>query len=133
MGVWQAKIEKALSPFPCKVIVQYPDIYTARFEITLNDSFMARFSLSYLPSCSGVIVSHGLMVSPEFRGKGIAQALQTMKKEIAKDLQSSVMLATVDETNAAQISILKKFGWYKVKGFFNKKSGNNIEIQVIDL
>lgn len=134
MGVWQRKITGALQPLDTICSVEYPDIYTARFEIqTPRGNFIARFSFSYLPSCSGIIVSHGLMVHPDFRGMGIAQTLQTLKKEIARDLKASMMLATVNATNAPQKSILDKFGWQTIKSFFNRKTGNNIEIQVIDL
>ena len=152
MGVWQSKIEKALGEFrldsnraarpKTTVTVSYPDVYTAKFSVDLVvDSkynptkvvHLARFSLSFLPSCAGIIVSHGLFVSELYRGNGIAQKLQDIKKEIARDLKASLILATVNVENAPQKSILNKFGWQAIKSFFNKKTGNQIEIQVIDL
>jgi GNAT superfamily N-acetyltransferase len=124
-GNWQA-MTKELLPGVTDVTCAYPDAKTMCMNIFENKKTVARFALSFLDGCKGILVSHSMLVSPEFRGKGIAKKLQSIKEKIAKDLQVSVLLATVTQDNLAEKKVIKD--WKCVDKFNNKRTGNNVEV-----
>jgi len=124
-GEWQSFAKKLL-PEATEVTCSYPDDKTMYMSILENEKVVAKFALSFLYGCKGILVSHSMLVSPEYRSRGIASKLQNVKERIAKDLQVSMLLATVTEDNAAQKKVIKD--WKCIEKFNNKKTGNNVEV-----
>lgn len=126
-GVWQELIKKEI-PLASKVECSYPDNASVIFQIFHDSALVARFTLSFLYGCRGILVSHGMIVSPDFRGKGIAKKLKPIKDKVAKDLQVSVLLATVREDNAAEKNVISD--WQHLETFTNVRTGNRVEIRL---
>lgn len=84
------------------------------------------FSLTQLPGCCGVLVSHNMLIHKDYRNKGVGTFLQGIKEEIAKDNGYTSMLATVVESNKAEIHILEKAGWEPESCFINNRTGNTV-------
>lgn len=91
------------------------------------------FSLTQLPGCCGILVSHNTFVDMPYRGKGIAKFLQKIKEEIAKDNQFTMLMCTTRKDNKVQNKLLKKSGWQKINKFKNKRTRNNLFVWVKEL
>lgn len=89
-------------------------------------SVVAVFSLSELPGCCGVLVSHHTNIYPQYQGKGINSFLQGIKERIAKDNGYTTLMATVTSDNTTEIHILTKYGWLPRDSFKNKRTGNTV-------
>ena len=126
-GVWQELIKKEI-PDASRVECSYPDNASVRFQIFHECKPVANFTLSFLYGCKGILVSHGMLVSPDYRGKGIAKKLRPIKDRVAQDLRVSVLLATVKEDNAAEKSVIKD--WKQLETFSNIRTGNMVGIHV---
>ena len=126
-GVWQELIRKEI-PLVSKVECLYPDNASVLFHIFHGTALIANFTLSFLYGCKGILASHGVMVSPEYRGKGLARKLKPIKDRVAKDLQVSVLLATVREDNAAELKVIDD--WQHLDTFTNIKTGNKVGIHI---
>lgn len=127
-GVWQSLI-KAEIPVATNVECTYPDASSVRFQIFNDCALVAYFTLSFLYGCKGILISHNMLVSPEYRGKGIAKKLQPIKSRVAQDLHVSVLLATVKDDNAAEKAVIKD--WQHLDTFFNVKTKSKVGIQKI--
>ncbi len=125
-GVWQGIMVKDLNIPDAKVDIEYTDIRTAMFRISSKGQKVGHFALSFLYGCRGVLVSHTMLIEPEYRGKGLAKKLQPIKKRIAKDLGVAVMLCTVVDENKAQETVIKD--WQKVGSFDNMRTGNKVNL-----
>jgi GNAT superfamily N-acetyltransferase len=126
-GVWQELIKKEI-PIASTVECSYPDASSVRFQIFQSCSLIAHFTLSFLYGCKGILISHNMLVSPSFRGQGIAKKLQPIKDKVAKDLKVSVLLATVKDDNAAEKSVIKD--WQHLDTFTNIRTGNKVGIHI---
>lgn len=87
---------------------------------------VAKFTMSFLHGCKGILVSHGMLVVATYRGNGIAKKLQSVKERVARDLRVSVLLATVKEDNVAEKSVIKD--WTHLETFSNVRTGNSVGI-----
>lgn len=126
-GVWQELIKKEI-PIASTVQCSYPDMASVYFQIFQDCNLVAHFTMSFLYGCKGILVSHNMMVSPCYRGQGIAKKLQPIKDKVAKDLQVSVLLATVKDDNAAEKSVIKD--WQHLDSFANIRTGNKVGIHI---
>jgi GNAT superfamily N-acetyltransferase len=86
------------------------------------------FSLSTLPGCAQVCVSHAAFVLPEHRGKGIGQQDHQERLNLVKDLKYDLVLCTVHSANLTQKHILGKNGWTKLTEFKNSNNGHLVEL-----
>jgi hypothetical protein len=126
MGVWQTKIKEILKPLNTESTCKYPNSTCLSIEVNESNKNVASFRLSFLPGCKGIIVSHAMLVNPEYRGLGIAKKLQVIKENIIKDLQASAIIATVREDNEVEKKVIKD--WNKLDSFLNKKTSNQVGI-----
>lgn len=126
-GVWQELVKRAI-PDASTVKCSYPDERSVCFEVMKDFELIARFSLSFLYGCKGILVSHNMLVSPSYRGKGIAKKLQPIKDRVAKDLMVSILIATVKDDNVAEKKVIKD--WQHLDSFLNRRTGNKIGIHL---
>jgi hypothetical protein len=91
---------------------------------------IAQFSLSHMPGCCGIIVSHGTAVSRSYIGKKLGTELHKIKLEIAQSLNFSSMLCTdiASGSHAVQKKILDNNGWSEIAKFNNLNSGNDVSV-----
>jgi|WetSurSiteA1Bulk_404760.scaffolds.fasta_scaffold12027_3 hypothetical protein len=114
--------------------LQYmPSEYGVTFFIREVDSrgpVVAQFSMSHMPGCCGIIVSHGTVIAQKYIGKKLGTELHKIKLEIAKMLNFSSMLCTdvASGSHAVQRKILDKNEWQEVAKFNNLNSGNNVSV-----
>lgn len=126
-GVWQGLVKQDI-PIATRVNCTYPDFQSVRFQLLQEQSHIANFTLSFLYGCKGILVSHDMLVSPQYRGQGIAKKLQPIKERVAKDLQVSVLLATVREDNLAEKAVIKD--WQHLEVFNNVKTNSDIGLHI---
>lgn len=126
-GVWQKLIKQEI-PVATQVDCAYPDSTSVRFQIFDECNLVANFTLSFLQGCKGVLVSHNMLVTPAYQGKGIAKRLQPIKTKIAQDLQVSVLLATVKDDNAAEKAVIKD--WQHLEDFNNLRTNNVVGLHI---
>lgn len=91
-------------------------------------SILAEFHLMQLPGCCGVVVSTGSWIIPELRGKGFGSYLNTLRQDLARDLDYGYILCTDISTNLPQRALLKRQGWSDLTLFRNPKTGNEVYI-----
>lgn len=128
-GVWQDLVRKCV-PVATRVECLYPDVTSVRFEVHHNEDLVARFTLSFLYGCKGILVSHGMLVSSQYRGQGIGKQLQPIKERVARDLRVSMLLSTVRVNNAPQRAVLEGCHWQQLDTFTNVRTGNVVGVHV---
>lgn len=99
--------------------------FTAEPYVNFKDA-IGSFSLTQLPGCCGILVSHNTYIYPIYQGLGINTFLQEIKEDIAKHNGFSTLMATVIDRNPIEMHILEKSGWAKVDSFKNTKTGNTV-------
>lgn len=94
---------------------------------------LAMFSLSQLNGCCGVCVSYHCWVHASLRGQGLGKALNKLRMILAARAGYTGMLCTDVTSNLPQRKILAKNGWKAIYRFINRRTGNDVEISVVDL
>ncbi len=123
---WHNQIAAMLPLDNPRVTSRYGDHHTIYFDVTENGNEVARFALSFLHGCKGVLISHSILVYEPYRGLGIGSAVQEINHIISKDLKATVLLSTVVKNNKIQHRAMK--GWTKVDVFDNIRTGNTINV-----
>src|SRR5258708_22355432 len=77
------------------------------------------YEIDPMPGCPRVGISHGLVIYPEFRGKGNGTKAMEERIENARKLGYDVLIATVICGNIQEEKILRNFGWKEVTIFLN--------------
>lgn len=103
------------------------------WNVHVGPNWVAGFSLSPLPGCCGVVISHGAGVDPRYQGKGVGTLMNAMRVDIARLYGYGTMLCTDLVTNTPQRRILARNGWKDVHTFTNPRTDNELAISVIDL
>jgi RimJ/RimL family protein N-acetyltransferase len=81
--------------------------------------------LTSLPGCSQVVVSHGVFVPKEHRGKGEGKSANVARlRHIWDELGYDYALCTVESTNVAQLAILTNNGWTRLAEFMSSRTGH---------
>ena len=120
-------------------VVEEPSNYNSGVTISIHaidadkcieECTLATFSLSELPGCCGVVVSHGTWIIAGYRNKGLGTLLADIKIEIAKYWGYTIMLCTDIAGNTPQRKILDSNNWKTIGSFINKRTGNDINIDV---
>ena len=91
---------------------------------------IAQFSMSHMPGCCGIIVSHATIITRAYVGKKLGTELHKIKLEIAKVLNFSSVLCTdvASESHTTQKKILDNNDWVEVAKFNNLNSGNDVSV-----
>lgn len=103
------------------------------FGVYAGGSRISSFSLTPLPGCCGVVVSHNASVHSDYQRKGIGNLCHEFRVSMCKHLNYTLMLCTDVVTNQPQQKILDKHGWQHIFQFNNKRTGNTVAISVLDL
>lgn len=96
---------------------------------SLPDNYKTRivdFSLTQMPGCCGILISHNVYVGKSFEGKGVNSFLQGIREKIAKENGYTSLMCTTTSENKAEVHILEKYGWSCVDKFVNKRTGNTV-------
>ena len=96
-------------------------------------SMWQEHSLSQLPGCCGVVVSHNSYIARDLRGYGLGDYFHKERLKSAKAQGYSCIMATTVSTNLAEIHILEKNGWKKVHEFVNKRTNNTVQVWIKDI
>lgn len=110
---------------PTGNLVTRVDVYLYDKSNTTYEKMVASFSISYLPSCSWIVLFHNVEVYPDFRNKGIGKYLHTLRIQIAKISNGTLAMATVERDNYREQGILEKNGWKKMLNF-KRKTWNKV-------
>jgi len=107
-------------------------IWKLRF---FNDSYfniVLNFSLSQLPGCCGICVSHATSIALEYRYRGVGTLLQQMKEDLAKCIGFSQILCTDTPDAKGRINhrLLLKTGWTDIEEISvkNRRTQNVIHV-----
>jgi hypothetical protein len=85
-----------------------------------------QFKLIEMPGCCAYLISTSTFVGRNYTGKGVAQFLQELKYEMAKDASYPYLFATTRKNNDAENHILEKFGWKNIDEVVNTRTRNTI-------
>lgn len=81
-----------------------------------------------MPGNHGIIVSHDLVISPQFRGQGLSRIFQELRTKFAKKVGADAIIASVNLGNLPQVFSAKSAGWKFAHTFDNKRTGNNLAL-----
>lgn len=111
-------------------LIQTMNPFKIMLELSETGRPIGHFSLSEMPGCCGIMISHNTQIYKDFQGKGIASIFQELKFALAKELGFSLLLCTVREDNEIEKHILQKFGWIRHEGsiFQNSRTTNIISV-----
>lgn len=141
-------ITEIVDESPIRILIRDPYSTVTKYRTLTNDTIgegqysisvgkdnrqVATFSLDMLQGCCGVCVSYGSHISHEFRNKGLGKVLNNFRIEIARLLQYGLLLCTNQSVNIPEVRILRANGWTKCTTFLNPRSGNVIDLQIINL
>jgi len=88
------------------------------------DETIFTFKLIEMPGCCAYLISTGTYVGRKYGGKGVAQFLQKLKYEMAKDSHYPYLIATTVKNNEIENHILRKFNWELVDEITNSRTKN---------
>lgn len=77
-----------------------------------------------LAGCSQIVISHGVYVPADLRGKGLGTNANLKRLAEAKHLGYDMMICTVSSENDAQKAVLEKNGWECLKEFNSSKTNH---------
>lgn len=109
---------------------EYGITFVIRDTNDLKGPAVAQFSVSHMPGCCGIIVSHGTIVNNKYANKKLASELHKIKIDLAKALNFSSMICTdiASISHSIQRKILDKNEWQEVAKFNNLNSGNDVAV-----
>jgi hypothetical protein len=101
------------------------------YQVRSNKGIVARFNLSPMPGCCGVVVSHYARVHDRLQktdfSNSVALLMYRVRMNACRKMKYGHMIATVSETNSFEKPILKELGWIKTGTFRNPKTQNIVE------
>jgi len=74
---------------------------------------VAKFSMSFMPGNRRTIITHGVLVEPQFRNRGEGRKLLQLRENLAKEAGVNLLLATVKNDNIVEIHLLQTSGWIR--------------------
>lgn len=102
---------------------KYNDSYFEMYAVTVNGNLIGKASLYQR---SEHIVSCGIELYSEFRGKGYATAAYRLLLSFAKQKGFTIAVAQVLADNSASIALHKKLGFEAEDYTFTNKKGNSV-------
>lgn len=97
-------------------------------EPTYIDKTVGHYELNNFPGCNQMVVSNHSCIYQDYRGMGLGKRLAEEKILVAKSEGYDYMIATVVSTNERQLKIMANNGWKLLDTFFNRESGNEVNI-----
>jgi|GEM_PF-5092993 len=108
----------------------------ADFIVTYGNNYnnvISGFSMRQLPACCGICLLTNNHVTYKFTNKGVATLLGKMQKDLAIWCGYTTLLCTGIAHNISQKKALRRNGWRDLWRFLNSRSGNYVDISVLDL
>lgn len=104
-----------------------------RYRLSSNGMYVASFSMTHMPECPAIVVSHSSGVSYDLQGKGIGKILHSARIEACLEVGVVLMQATVVKGNVAEERLMDRYGWDKLSEFYNKDTGRDVCLYQKDL
>jgi len=89
-------------------------------------SLVTQFILQQMSGCNGIVISRGVNISTENRGKGYGGIFCELRENLCKQFGYTMILCTVVLTNAPQVRIMEKRGWQVLQKFINSRTNNEV-------
>lgn len=86
------------------------------------------FHIDPLPGQPQIAHCHGLFVFPEYRSQGYGHAIKAAQARLLSELGFDFATCTVDSTNAAQLTVLKRAGWSFMSSFHNSRTNTTTQV-----
>lgn len=99
---------------------------------TANDT-IASMRMYQLPGCCGVAISSAAWVGLYYRRKGLNTIFNKFRIDLAKHMGYSVLMCSDITSNEPSKKTLVKNGWKDVYQFKNRRSGNVVDLSIINL
>ena len=96
--------------------------------ILVSDQGLFHFYMQQVPGCCGICISFHTWVETEFRGKGIGNLLMKLKLQIAKEAGYTFFMATTNQRCDSADAIFKKYNFFIMNTFINKRTLNSITV-----
>lgn len=130
---WKFMLRKSLHGLATadNITILVPRNHQRTLNVRIFDALggtIARFSLSFMPGCKGMLVLHRMEVAEPYRNRGIAKRLLAAKFQMAKDLRVSKLFCTVTSQNKHEQRALRATGWNYDYSFFNHRTENIIYV-----
>lgn len=84
------------------------------------------FAIMPMPGCRGIAIFHHVCLEPQFRHKGLGPVLLKAREDAVRAAGFSLAMATVVETNADELSVLRKAGWTTADAFENRRTKHRV-------
>ena len=131
-GQWQQFLKKALGSDVDRVECSYHVRRTVTVSAYNRDNQpVCRFSMSLMPGCYAVLISHGSWVAEKYRGQGFAAKMHELRQRILRDVGASMMIATVREDNKIQNKVMRKVGT-KLDTFVNETTDARLALWKVE-
>ena len=89
---------------------------------------VGHYEINNFPGCNQLAVFNHSCIYPEHRGRGLGKLLSIEKIKTAEEEGYDYAIATVVSTNERQLAIMEQNGWKLLDTFFNRESGNEVNI-----
>jgi hypothetical protein len=103
------------------------------FDVGNQETEAGHCTFVPMPGCCGVIISTELWIEPKYRGRNYNKIFFELRKELAKKLGYSKILATIRMDNIPEVVACAKYGWHFIETFTNKRTNNLLALIEINL
>lgn len=101
------------------------------YRVTATSEYkIGSTSLSPMPGCCGIVVSHFTYLTPDNRGKGLSNHFRNLKENLVKALGYGLMIATTDMANFPAVGNMFKSKYTMVESFVNPRTSHLIGVGV---
>lgn len=94
---------------------------------------IGRVSLKQLDGCCGVALMYNLHIYDDFKSLGFGKKAVEIIIKYAKQADYSTLICTDVANNTPMIKLLKDLNFNHVYNFTNTKTGNSVNLSVLDL
>lgn len=103
------------------------------FTINLGRVTVGSFQLQDMYNCCGIIVGSDLFVSKKVRNMGVGTLLTKFMYDFSSYYGYGILQGADKRENEYQTRIFEKLGWQKSSEFKNPKTGNILNIWLLNL
>lgn len=136
---YKKQISKALGFIDWDIIQnEYKTSFSEKFvagkyDLIRGKTIVSSFELVPMINCCGIIVSTRVVVTEDFRNRGLGTILNSLRIDIARNLGYGLLLCTDVVDNIPQQRILIANGWKSIEEFINPRTKNRVAIHTIKL
>lgn len=101
------------------------------YRVTATSEYLiGSTSMSPMPGCCGIVVSHFTKLTLENQGKGLSNPYRSLKENLAKALGYGLMIATTDMANFPAVGNMFKSKYNMIESFINPRTGHLVGVGV---